>query len=72
MADVENLIASSAGAIATLRDVAAVTLETAEKVVSIVPDDIGSDDNDLYVLADVDQIRLKALEAVRSLLYPHV
>ena len=47
-------------------------LEATNKVVSIVPDDIGSDENDLFILADVDQIRLSALEAVHSLLYPHM
>ena len=70
VSDAENHVASSAGATATQRGVATTALEAADKAVSIVPDDISSDDNDLYILADVDQIRLSALEAVHGLLYP--
>ena len=70
IAEAESLISSFTGALSTQRDMAASALETAERAVSIAPDDIGSDDDDLYVLAEIDGIRLSALEAVRSLLYP--
>ena len=43
-------------------------LDTAERAVAIVPGDISSDDDDLYTLAEIDRIRLSALEAVRGLL----
>ena len=68
----ESLISSSTQALTTQRDVATTSLETAEQAVVIVADEIGSDNNDMYILADIDRIRLSALEAVRSLLHPPV
>ena len=70
IAEVESLISSSSKALATQRDAAAIALETAERAVAVIPDEIDSDNDDLYVLADIDRIRLAALEAVRNLLYP--
>ena len=72
IAEAESLISSSSQTLATQRDAAAIALETAERAVAVIPDEIGSDDEDLYVLADIDRIRLAALEAVRNLLYPSV
>ena len=66
------MISSSSQALATQRDAAAIALESAERAVAVIPDEIGSDEDDLYVLADIDRIRLAALEAVRNLLYPSV
>ena len=71
MADTEALI-NSAGLLWSKRCVIDSTIEPADRAISVVPGDIGSDDNDLYVLADIDRIRLDDLEAVRILLYPRV
>ena len=66
--EVERSISLFSGALNIQREVAATALGTGERAVSIVPGDIGSDDNDLYTLAEIDRIRLSALEAVRGLL----
>ena len=70
IAEAENLISSSTQALTTQRSVAATALETAERAVAVIPDQIGWDNDDLYVLADIDRIRLTALEVVCSFLYP--
>ena len=70
IAEAESLISSSSQTLATQWDAAAITLETAERAVAMIPDEIGSDDDDLYVLADIDRIRLEALNAIRILPYP--
>ena len=72
ISEAENLIASSSGALEAQRNIAATALESAERAVAIAPDETGPDDDDLYVLASIDQIRLSALEVVHSLLYPSV
>ena len=70
--EAESSLSSFSSALSTQRNVAATALETTERAVAIVPDEIGSDKDDLYILADIDRIRLSALEAIRSLLYPSV
>ena len=72
VADTEALINSATTAISSQKEVVDSTIEAADRAVSIVPGDIGSDDNDMYVLDDIDRIRLDALEVVRSPLYPRV
>ena len=66
--EAESSISLFSGALNTQREVAATALDTAERAVAIVPGDIGSDDDDLYTLAEIDCIRLSALWAVRGLL----
>ena len=68
--DTKAMISSTATAISNQRDATNFTVQAAERAVSVVLDDIGLDDDDLYILTDIDRIRLEALNAIRSLLYP--
>ena len=72
MADTEALIDSAATTISSQKNVIDYAIEAVDRAVSMAPGDIGSDDIDLYVLAVIDRIRLSALEAAHSLLYPQV
>ena len=45
-------------------------LATAEQAVAVIPEEIGTDDNDLYTLASIDHIRISALDEIRRLVYP--
>ena len=68
--EAEGSISATSQALTMQRTVAETALATAEQAVAIVPDEIGTDDEDLYTVAGIDQIRINALEAIRRLLYP--
>ena len=72
VAHTKALVTSTATAISDQKSTTDATIEAVDRAISLVLGDIGSDENDLYVLADVDLIWLNALEAVRSLLYPRM
>ena len=68
--EAESLISATSQALTTQKARAETALATAEQAVTIVPDEIGTDDDDLYTLASIDQIRISALDEIRRLLYP--
>ena len=72
VADTEALVHSAATAISDQKNVVDFTVEAGERAMTVVSGDIGLDDNDLYVLDDIDRIGLEALDAIHSLFYRHM
>ena len=68
--EAKGSISATSQALITQKARAETALATAEQAVAVIPEEIGTDDNDLYTLASIDQIRISALDEIRRLLYP--
>lgn len=68
--DEELKLADANTAVENQEAILSACISKSERAWAAVPDDIGSDDPDLLVLTDIDQIHVQAFSAIQDFLHP--